>query len=233
MNKQFSFFRHALALFAWIFLCLGGANANANERAAPPTLKVGDTWTYEFLNRGDKKPAYTYTNTVTSVSSESAWITGESQEVDARYPKYVWRYDLKRASYAERFGFDPGASNQAGERNRSNLKNDDLIRWPLKVGDKFKARTLFTNGNGHTDWDVEVEAFEKVTLPSGSFDAYRIKRTGYWQNTQSNSTGRAEATVWYSPETKSAIKTIFKDWNRNMLWNDEETTLLKWVPSSN
>lgn len=233
MHKQFSSFRHALAVFAWLVVCLSAANANANEMAAPPVLKVGDTWTYEYQNRGDKKPAYKYTNTVASLTSESAWITGESQEVDARYPKYVWRYDLKRTFYAERFALDPSAPNQAGALNRSDLKNDDLIRWPLKVGDKFKARTFFNNGNGHTDWDVAVEAFEKVTLPSGSFDAYRIKRTGYWNNTQSGRTGRAEATVWYSPETKSNVKTIFKDWNGGMLWNDEEATLIKWMPSTN
>ena len=234
MYKQISPFQHAFALFAWLFVCLSAANAIANEMAAPPVLKVGDTWTYEHHNRGDKKPPYMYTNTVASLTTDSAWVTGESQEVGGQYPKYVWRYDLKRAFYAERFALDTAAPNQAGALNRSDLKNDDLIRWPLKVGDKFKARTFFTSGNGYVDWNITVEAFEKIDLPGGSFDVYRMKRAGFWTHTPSRSSGRAEVIVWYSPETKSYAKTIMKDWSStNLLQNDQEWTLHKWVPSSN
>lgn len=216
------------ALAAWLLLSVG--TAQAQELAEHPTMKAGDTWTFQYHNRGDKKNPYEYTNSVIGSVGESTWIYGESKEEGARYPKYVWRYDPKRTLYAERFAHDPSAPHQAGERNLSRLKNDDLMRWPLKVGDTFKARTH--SASGHTDWEIKVEAFEKITVPAGTFDAFRMKRQGYWYNTNSGNSGRAETVVWFSPDAKANVKTVFKDWARtNSLWNDEETVLIKWAPS--
>ena len=59
--------------------------------------EVGDKWTYRFHNKGDKREPYALTNQVKAVDGTSAWIYGESQQVNSQLPRYVWRYDIKRA----------------------------------------------------------------------------------------------------------------------------------------
>jgi hypothetical protein len=217
-------------LLATCFALTAGA-VSAQELAEHPPMKVGDFWVFQFHNLGDRKDPYEYSNTVTGLTEGSAWIYGESKEEGARNPKFVWRYDLKRALFAERFAHDPAAPNQAGKRAVSRLKNDDLIRWPLKVDDTFKAKTYASWG--HTEWDVKVEAYEKVTVPAGTFDAFRMKRAGYWYNSQHGNSGRAEVLVWFSPEAKGVVKTVYQDWRTNgSLFNNEETVLVKWTPST-
>ena len=80
---------------------------------APPAPEVGDKWTYRFHNKGDKREPYLFINQVKFLDGGSAWILNESQQIGAQVTRSVWRYDLKRADYVERFDSDPAAANGA------------------------------------------------------------------------------------------------------------------------
>lgn len=205
----------------------------AQKMEAPPTMAVGDKWTYRFHDKGNKRDPYIYTNEVKTVDATSAWLYGETQEPNARTPKFVWRYDARRAAFVERFDFDATAANGAGARTRNTQSDDDLLQFPLEVGKKYPAKFAFPNREGYTEYKAEVEAFEKIKVEAGEFDAFRIKYAGWWTRTANGSgTGRAEFTVWYAPTVKAIVKREFMDRNQGgQLWNNQTTELVKWEPT--
>jgi hypothetical protein len=64
---------------------------------------------------------------------------------------------------------------------------------PLQVGQAFSYLTTLTDGTW-SDCTANVEAFESVNVPAGSFDAYRIKETC----SESDGTNNI-VTRWLSP----------------------------------
>lgn len=67
-------------------------------------------------------------------------------------------------------------------------------QWPMQVGKAWSSQHMMTvHASGRTvplTFDWKVEAWEKVTVPAGTFDAYKL--------TWKNSLGEAEAR-WVSP----------------------------------
>lgn len=204
---------------------------------APPTMTVGDKWTYQFHDQGNKRDPYLYTNEVQRVDALSAWLYSETQDPAEQTPKSIWRYDLKRAGLMERFAFSETAPNGVGSRVNDRQKNDDLLQFPLEVGKKYAVKWFWRNenGEGYTDYKAEVEAFEKVRVLAGEFDAFRIKYSGWWN--ANSFTGRAEMTVWYAPAGKREVKVEYLDRTRgnrtrgNQLWNQRVWQLVQWEPA--
>ncbi len=206
----------------------------AQTLEAPPAPETGDKWTYRFHNKGDKRDPYLYSSKVNFIDGTSAWLHGESQEVNAPLPKYVWRFDLLRADFVDRFEFDPAASNGIGRRTISRESNSAMVAFPVSVGKKYKVKLNWDNGRGFDELDAEVLAFEKVKVEAGEFDAYRIRYTGFWnQREGGNFTGRTERFVWYAPAVKGFIKSTYTNrTNNGAAWNDMTTELVKWEPAA-
>jgi hypothetical protein len=84
------------------------------------------------------------------------------------------------------------------------------ISFPLKVGKKWDGSyTGFTADDG-AQWEgstsCEVKAYEKVTVAAGTFDAYRIECSGWWNAGAAQ--GRAESTAWYAPKAAAIVKSV-------------------------
>lgn len=207
--------------------------ASAQTLDAPPVFDVGDKWTYRFHNIGDKREPYQYSNAISAVDGTSAWIYGEDQRTNAQPPKWVWRMDLKRYEFLERFDFDPAAKNGAGNRT-INRKVDDSLPFPLSVGKKYSVKQNWDSGNGYTEYKAEVQAFEKVKVAAGEFDAFRIKYEGFWNQTVGGAySGRAEFTRWYAPAVKNDVRREFFDrQSRGEAWSRTATELVKWEPGN-
>ena len=214
-----------------VILYSQGASAQTIE--TPPVLDVGDKWTYRFHNIGDNREPYQFSSAVSAVDGTSAWIYGEDQRTNAQPPKWVWRMDLKRHEFLERFDFDPAAKNGAGKRT-TDRKVDDSLQFPLSVGKKYSVKQNWDNGNGYTEYKAEVQAFEKVRVAAGEFDAFRIKYEGFWnQRVGGTFSGRAEWTRWYAPAVKGNVKSEFFDRTaQNQRWNQNATELVKWEPAN-
>ena len=209
-------------------------SVGAQTLDVPAAPMVGDKWTFRYHNTGDKKEPYLYFNEVKSTDGASTWIYGESQEPNSRLPKFVWRLDMTKAAFVERFEFDPAAANGAGKIDADRKANDSYLQFPLAVGKKYKVKTHWDNGKGFNEYTAEVEAFEKVKVEAGEFEAYRIKYSGFWnRRVDGNYSGRTEQVNWYAPAVRGSVKWIYTDRNSNgSSWNNSTTELIKWEPSA-
>ena len=88
------------------------------------------------------------------------------------------------------------------------------FNWPLEVGKTWRTRYFWTDKVLHPDWsgsswqDWAVVAWEEVTVPAGTFMAYKVVRTkGSWE------TASEDVDIqWYAPELQTAIKSV---WHRS------------------
>lgn len=208
------------------------ANAEPPALDTNPLFEVGDKWTYSFQNIGDKKQPETYSHQAFKSDTDSGWIFGESDNPSASRKNYVLRYDYKRGDRMEGFNFDPSKADFRGKRYGNWMPGEDKIQFPLSVGKEYKFREEWSNGDGNTAYDVKVEAYEKIKVPAGEFDAYRIKFSGWWQRTTGQTaSGRASMTQWFSPEAKRVIKIEYMDkTSGNQTWNQNITELAIWEP---
>ena len=94
-----------------------------------------------------------------------------------------------------------------GAEGKPAFTNDPPIGWvyPVKVGNSWtQHERMSVHSTGKTlefDYSCKVEDFEKVVVPAGSFDAFRIHCT--------NSIGSDEV-YWTSPGLGSFVKTQLK-----------------------
>ena len=82
--------------------------------------------------------------------------------------------------------------------------HNGVLNFPLSVGKKwthYYTNTVGRNVAQRTAW-AEVKAYEQVTVPAGTFWAYRIERV----NQRAGVPQPAYETYWYSPEVKFFVK---------------------------
>ena len=89
--------------------------------------------------------------------------------------------------------------------------NDGRFKWPLQVGNSWRGRYQYIDKVLHPDWsgpgwqEFAVVAWEEVTVPSGTFMAYKVARTkGDWDTAKEE-----EYIIWYAPESQMIVKVIF------------------------
>lgn len=217
-------------------LFLGLQALAQNKVESQPPMVAGDKWTYKFSNLADRKEPYLFTHQVIQLRGVSAWLYGVTEEPEARRPKFISRFDPKRAKVVEAFNFRENEPLNPGSRYGNWQPQDDNIRFPIAVGDKFSFSHHFNNDNrtSRDDYKAEVEAFEKIKVDAGEFEAYRIKYAGYWNClTGCSGSGRIEWIVWWAPSVKREVKQTFKSWTtQSSMWNDNVRELQKWEPAA-
>jgi hypothetical protein len=98
-----------------------------------------------------------------------------------------------------------GSVDAAGESYVRGLDLKSL--WPLKVGNKI---TQTVNGIGYdgkpytTTVTIAVTAYEKVTVPAGTFDAFRVE--------ERKADDSAPRIRWWAPAIAATVKQSFPDW---------------------
>ncbi len=79
------------------------------------------------------------------------------------------------------------------------------LRWPLRVGDSWSDLVTIEDSSGRKQTaalKADVTSYESVTVPAGSFLAYKIVMS---------LGGRPFRQVWYAPETKTVVRSITYD----------------------
>ncbi len=79
--------------------------------------------------------------------------------------------------------------------------------WPLKVGNKITntVTVIGRDGKSYTSTvTMTVAAYEKITVPAGTFDAFRVEETKADSNSRN--------IHWWSPAISASIKESFPDW---------------------
>jgi hypothetical protein len=88
---------------------------------------------------------------------------------------------------------------------------EDIFRYPLEVGKKYQSDFYYFDfvTSGRARANVEVQTFEEVRVPAGTFMAYQITAVeSFLLSTGSYSAGvmGREKKFWYSPDLKIFIK---------------------------
>jgi hypothetical protein len=88
------------------------------------------------------------------------------------------------------------------------------LQFPLEVGRKwdipFEAEVKGRPADRHAKWQwkARVTAAEAVTVPAGTFQAFKIEYDGSFATRQGNQswTGTQKETVWFAPELGRIVK---------------------------
>ncbi|OOG50695.1 hypothetical protein B0E49_18400 [Polaromonas sp. C04] len=186
-----------VGLLAFTVLCTNSASAeDAVKRAEVPTIKVGDRWKYEQADR----------------------------RTGVKDSKFDWRITAVTASQIE------GTENEGTllmtpdlsimESSTSVVSGEvKTLSFPLEVGKKWAYKASFANkvtgSKGRWELKATVVAFEKVKVPAGEFDAFKVEYKGFWNSDTTHSNGRLVLANWYAPATRSLVKTEYDDGYNN------------------
>jgi hypothetical protein len=101
---------------------------------------------------------------------------------------------------------------------RQSESNPGALRFPLEVGRSWRYRTdwLFKpkRSKGSSTVDVEVVAYERVAVPAGQFDAFRLEMTAKLEGTSpigSRYDGETVTTYWYAPAARAVVKWVSRN----------------------
>jgi hypothetical protein len=179
--------------FAVTILVLVGVNAFA-QGTDKPDVHMGDRWSWQHTNGLANEKDFTHIEDVVEVSANEIRTRirtkGKPNSVIATYTLEWNPIDVVAAQYTP------------------NLKE---YVFPLETGKKWDGsadKRLFSNGkHGKFFLKGEVVAFEKVTVPAGTFDAYKINMVidAYGTDEDAN-IGNTVETYWYAPSVKRYIK---------------------------
>lgn len=98
-----------------------------------------------------------------------------------------------------------GSVEPAGESYVRGVDLESL--WPLKVGNKTEQTVTATGRDGKpytTKVTMTVAAYEKVTVPAGTFDVFRVE--------ESKGADSKPHIHWWAPGLAFSVKESFPDW---------------------
>ena len=160
------------------------------QRAHAPDLRVGDEWRFVVY--------YAVASTL---------------------PNKVWRVESIGPAQVElsegdaRVAMTPELNVLDSPRARET--NPRQLSFPLEVGKEWRYSSDWffkpKNANGSTAYEVRVVAFEKVAVPAGEFDAFKLVSTGRISGKSpigSIYDGEARATYWYAPAARAIVKSV-------------------------
>lgn len=154
-------------------------------KAERPDVKVGDNYT--FLCRQGMK-SFDSQSVITSVDESSIKFTRDGALLENTREGNPVR--------DERFSY-------------SDFR---LINFPLEVGKTWtfsdRWRRFDLPYRGSQRGKVTVVGYEKVRVPAGEFDAFRVLWAADWTG-ETGGTGRNTGSYWYAPRARMPAKVIF------------------------
>jgi hypothetical protein len=92
-----------------------------------------------------------------------------------------------------------------------------VLSFPLAIGKSWTysnhAEFKDMGGTLRQDAGVTVAAYEKVTVPAGQFDAFKIETRGKFGQEGGAGAGATEftETTWYAPSARAVVKQVYRD----------------------
>ncbi len=184
---------HHLLLLVFAICIVGLAHAQSTAtRAERPEVKVGDRWRWETKDRrtGIKQ---------SEIDRRLTSVTASQIEGIENGDKLVLSADLNV--------IDSPAVVPVGDAR--------YLNFPLEIGKKWEFKYSFTNklNSTKTRWQLEanVIAYERVKVPAGEFDTFKIEYEGYWNNDTTGRNGSLKLTNWYAPAARGVVKIEYED----------------------
>ena len=163
-------------------------HAQPTPRAEQPQVEVGDTWTYEtrnLLTDAKDKKAYV----VKKVSPETI-VVGEGRS------RRVYTLEWNEIEHGE------------GDAAEYSSPAHVVFQFPLEVGKRWEARFVKTSKEGKHRWvsKIRVEKTERVTVPAGTFDTFKLRTESYADSGKVGVTIRHWDSIWFAPEVKRWVR---------------------------
>lgn len=170
--------------------------ATAVAEANAYGVRVGDRWNYQSVDKFRGEVTENWSMRVTRMLPSGEWYTGPNSLVspEGNFRRYA----------------DPRYSSREFSPARVILpsKFEAGFKEPVQFKDVAKRRDGFEFVQ---DWSgtIEVVRRERVKVPAGEFDAWRIERRLTVQGQQTNGPsrwfGHNQFTVWYAPEVRNVV----------------------------
>ncbi|MEX3686489.1 hypothetical protein AB3X91_07745 [Paraburkholderia sp. BR14263] len=170
------------------------ASPPGTPTADAPSYKVGDTWTF-IWGRTDSTPGVPLVVTVVAVTEtqttmSSSWNGGRQKEN---------HYDSQ--------------GNLTRDGNGTTYEpSNGTLSFPMTVGKNWDFHHVrrFTIGTIDVSGHDEIVAFERIQVPAGSFDAYKIVSHGVnARQLDRLYDAPFTETYWYAPSVKKVIKSDY------------------------
>ena len=182
--------RHRLGLLA------DGASAAQAQSANLPDVQVGDRWYWQHTDALANIRDWTSIDQVIAVDDKTIKVRGQIKGKPG-YAVHTFARDWSPIDVGVA-KYDPPLQ---------------ILSFPLTVGKKWSQsgdKQVLSNGkHGSYNLRGEVQAFEKVTTPAGTFDAYKVVLTiDATSNDEDANVGHTTDTEWYAPALKRYVKSI-------------------------
>ncbi len=160
------------------------------QKAAQPDVKVGDQWQFVmYYNVPSTKPNRAWVITSVTPTGIAGTENGEPLMLTT---------DLNVL-----------------ESPRHKDSNPKALSLPLEVGKRWRyaSNWMFKakGANGSSIVDVVVIGHEKVTVPAGEFDAFKLVAKGSLSGVSpinSQYAGETTTTYWYAPAARTIVKSV-------------------------
>jgi hypothetical protein len=166
------------------------ATPAAAQVADRPQISVGESWDYSFRDTRNSRTGCTYSLTVTGVTNDTITVDMQNPQhcnIGALAESTVYDKDFN-LMYA---GLTPYRTNA----------------FPLAVGKQWNQKFAYNteaNTPVHNDVTAKIVTFEKVTVPAGTFDAYKVVVERKYQSQYVS--GTITETRWYAPQAKNYVR---------------------------
>jgi hypothetical protein len=140
-----------------------------------PAYKVGDMYTYNFMDLYSKVVSQTNSIRITAITDTQV-IYNNGRLITDLLGNGVLLTDGRR------------------------LTPSQQVPTEYRVGKKWRTRFQVTHpkfGLFNTTFDIRIAARERITVPAGTFDCYRLESLGQSEGAQ---TVRLEVTTWLAPD---------------------------------
>ena len=212
--------RYFLALVSTVALAIAGCASEVAEAPAVEVIMDPDAPVTEAPREFGVGTVRTYNYTINGETYQIDVNVAEKQEYKGR-PMDLHAFS---APFRDPGGVCDGATHvledvatanfsvclKDGKRLGELSPHDNRFKWPLEVGNSWRARHQFIDRNEHPDWSgpgwqsFSVVAWEEVSVAAGTFMAYKVVRTGgNWEFAQEE-----EYVIWYAPEPGLVVKLI-------------------------
>lgn len=178
----------ALSFMALAMLC----SPAVAQKAGRPDVKVGDQWQFVM------------TRDTLATELSFAWVV-----------KSVTPAEIMATENGKALLLTPDLNVlESPRRKDSDLR---LLSFPLEVGKSwaYVNEYLFkdTGTYGRGKYSVVVLTHEKVRVPAGEFDAFKLESTGSFSGTSNVGavSGLSSRTYWYAPAARAIVKEEFRD----------------------
>ena len=168
---------------------LGGTAQAPDKGTERPDVKVGDRWV--FVKRSTAGAKLEYAWVVTSVSPTGIAGTENGQPL-------ALTLDLNIIESPQ-------------EKN----SDDRFLSFPLAVGKHWSYVNDYVLNDmtlgtlqGHNNESVAVLGYEKVRVPAGEFDAFKLELHCKWASPQAPFPGVCDNTYWYAPAVRAIVKKV-------------------------